>query len=381
MTFIGLNGSQTASFTVLCSYSVSPSALYVDSTSQAGPALNVTTGPGCAWTSSAGGFITITSGASGTGSGAVTFRVAANTSGAVQIGTLTVAGQTVTVTQRATAAIFADVTPPDYYFDFADLMYTAGIAAGCSTIPLDYCPNSTTTRGEMAVFLIAAIEGGNSFTYTTTPYFTDVPPSSPYFKFIQKVKDLGITGGCTATAYCPNDSVTRAEMAVFIIASRYRTTPYTYPSTPYFTDVPPSNLFFPFVQKTAQVGITAGCGGGLFCPDETLTRGQMAVFIVTGLLNELLPTGTPVITSAFPNSVTPGQSLTVTLTGVNTDFIQGTTQVVAPAGVTPSNIVVLSGTSLMVQLAVGASVVPNPTTIVVLTGTQEAVLPNGFLVQ
>jgi hypothetical protein len=294
---------------------------------------------------------------------------------------LTVAGQTVTVTQRETAEIFVDVTPPDYFFDFANIMYTAGITAGCSTSPLDYCSDSTTTRGEMAVFLIVAIEGGNSFTYTTTPYFTDVPPSSPYFKFIQKLKDLGITGGCTATTYCPNDSVTRGEMAVFIIASRYETTPYTYPSTPYFTDVPPSNPFFKFIQKMAQTGITAGCAPEMYCPNDTLTRGQMAVFIVTGLLNELLPAGTPLIASAVPNSATPGQTLTVTLTGVNTSFVQGTTQVVAAAGITPSNITVTSGTSLTVQLAVGASVAANPTSIVVLTGTQEAVLPNGFTVQ
>jgi photosystem II stability/assembly factor-like uncharacterized protein len=379
-TFSNLSGNQTANFTAQCG-SVSPLAIYLDSTSQTGPALNVTAGPGCAWSASAGGPITITSGASGTGNGTVTFTVTANSSGAVQTGTLTVAGRTVTVTQRATAEIFADVTPPAYYFDFADLMHQAGITAGCSAQPLDYCPNATTTRGEMAVFLIAAIEGGNSFAYTTTPYFTDVPPSSPYFKFIQKLKDLGITGGCTATTYCPDDAVTRGEMAVFIIASRYETTSYTYPSTPYFTDVPPSNLFFPFVQKMAQAGITAGCAPGLYCPNETLTRGQMAVFIVTGLLNELLPAGTPLIASAVPNSASPGQVVTVTLNGVNTHFVQGTTQVAAPAGVTASNITVLSGTNLTVQLAVGASVVPNPKSIVVTTGTEEAVLPNGFLVQ
>jgi hypothetical protein len=381
VTFSNLTTNQTANFKAQCAYSVSPSAPYLDSTSQAGPTLNVTAGPGCAWTASGGGFITIAPGASGTGNGAVTFTVATNSSGAVRTGTLTAAGQTVTVTQRATAEIFADVPPPAYYFDFADLMHQAAITAGCSAQPPDYCPNSTTTRGEMGVFLIAAIERGNSFAYTTTPYFTDVPPSNPYFKFIQKLRDLGITGGCTATTYCPDDAVTRGDMAVFIIASRYGSTPFTYPSTPYFTDVPPSNLFFHFIQKMAQTGITAGCAPGLYCPNETLTRGQMAVFIVTGLLNELLPAGTPAIASAVPNSASPGQIATVTLTGVNTHFVQGTTQVAAPAGVTPSNITVLSGTSLTVQLAVGASVAPNPTTIVVTTGTEEAVLPNGFLVQ
>ena len=364
-----------------CSYSVSPLSVDVDSTSQAGPILNVTASPGCVWNASGGGFVSIASGATGTGNGTVTYTVTANSSGVDRIGTVTVAGHAVTVTQRATAEIFADVIALDYYFDFANLMYESGITSGCSTSPPDYCPNSTTTRAEMAVFLIVAIEGGNSFTYTPTPYFTDVPPTSPYFKFIQKLRDLGITSGCTATTYCPNDSVTRAEMAVFIIVSRYETTPYTYPQTPYFTDVPATNLFFPFIQKMAQDGITSGCGAGLFCPNQSLTRGQMAVFIVTGLLNELLPTGTAVLAAAAPNSASPGQTLTVTLTGVNTHFVQGATQVVPPAGVTASNISVANGTSLTVQLTVGPTVTRNPKSIVVLTGAEEAVLPNGLLIQ
>lgn len=377
--FHELAANQTANFSAQCAYSINPAAVYLDSGSQAGPTVSVTTAAGCAWTASASGFIVINSGASGTGNGTVTFSVPANISGAVQTGTLTIAGQTVAVTQRESADIFADVAPSDYYFDFANIMYQSGITSGCSTSPLDYCPDSGTTRAEMAVFLIAAIEHGNSFTYTTTPYFTDVRPSNPFFKFIQKLRDLGITSGCTATMYCPNGSVTREEMAVFIIVSRYGSTPYTYPSTPYFTDVPVSNPFFAFVQKMAEAGITAGCGGGLFCPNQTLTRGQMAVFIVTGLLNEMV--SSPLIATAVPNTAAPGQSLTVTLTGVNTHFVQGTTLVVAAAGVTASNVVVLSGTSLQVQLAVGESVAPNPTSIVVLTGAEEAVLPNGFLVQ
>lgn len=381
VTFDNLTTNQIANFSNPCTYSVGPSAPYLDATNQAGPVVSITAGPGCAWTAAASDFITITSGATGAGNGTVAFSVSANSSGALRTGTLTIAGQTVAVTQRATAGIFADVPPPAYYFDYAGIMHQTGITAGCSQQPLDYCPNSTTTRGEMAVFLIVAIEGAHSFTYTTTPYFVDVPPGNPYFKFVQKLRDLGITSGCTATKYCPDDSVTRAEMAVFIISSRYGTAPYSYPSSPYFTDVPPSNPFFRFVQKMAQVGITSGCGPGLFCPNATLIRGQMAVFIVTGLLNQLLPAGTPLIASATPDSSAAGQMVTVTLNGMHTHFVQGTTQVAATAGIVPSSITVLSGTSLTVQLAIGANVAPNATSIVVTTGAEEAVLPNGFLVQ
>jgi hypothetical protein len=43
-----------------------------------------------------------------------------------------------------------------------------------------------------------------------------VPPSSPYYAFIDRAA-LGIIGGCTATRYCPGDAVPRAQMAVFLV--------------------------------------------------------------------------------------------------------------------------------------------------------------------
>jgi hypothetical protein len=307
--------------------------------------------------------------------------VPANTTGADLTGTLSVNSQAVSITQRETAATFTDVPPSNIFFDFINVMYETGITAGCSTSPLQYCPNSTTTRSEMAVFIIVAIEGGNNFPYTTTPYFTDVPPTDPYFKFVQKMKDLGITAGCTATMYCPNDPVTRGEMAVFIITGRYGNIAFSYPATPYFSDVPSSSPFFPFVQKMAATGITAGCALGLYCPNDSLTRGEMAVFIVTGLLNQLLPATTPIIAAAVPNTAAPGQTVTLTLTGVNTQFVQGVTQVTMAPGIAPSVINVTNATSLTVQVAVSPGAAPGPSSIVVTTGAEEAVLPNGFTVQ
>jgi hypothetical protein len=326
-------------------------------------------------------FIEITSGASGSGNGTVTFSAPANTTGADLTGTLSVNGQVVSITQRETPAIFTDAPPSNGFFDFINTMDERGITAGCAANPPQYCPNSPTTRGEMAVFIITGIEGGNTFSYTAIPYFTDVPPANPFFKFIQKMKDLGITSGCTATTYCPDDPVTRGEMAVFIIKGRYGTISFSYPATPYFSDVPSSSPFFPFIQKMAAAGITAGCAPGMYCPDASLTRAQMAVFIVTGLLNQLLPATTPIIATAIPNTAAPGQNVTLTLGGVNTHFAQGATQVTMAPGITPSGIVVTSATSLTVQVAVSAGAAQGPTSIVVTTGTEEAVLPNGFTVQ
>ena len=55
------------------------------------------------------------------------------------------------------------------------------------------------------------------------------------------------------------------------------------PSTATFGDVPTSHPFFQFVEALVKAGVTAGCGGGNYCPDAPLTRGQMAVFLAKAL--------------------------------------------------------------------------------------------------
>ena len=74
----------------------------------------------------------------------------------------------------------------------------------------------------MAVFAIRTWMLANNlttFTYPQTPYFTDVPATDEYFSFIQKMKQLGIWNGCTATTYCENSAVTRDQMAPVIMRS------------------------------------------------------------------------------------------------------------------------------------------------------------------
>jgi hypothetical protein len=55
------------------------------------------------------------------------------------------------------------------------------------------------------------------------------------------------------------------------------------PASATFGDVPTSHPFFQFVEALVASGITVGCGGGLYCPDAPLTRGQMAVFLSKAL--------------------------------------------------------------------------------------------------
>jgi len=55
------------------------------------------------------------------------------------------------------------------------------------------------------------------------------------------------------------------------------------PGAPTFNDVPTSHPFFQYVEALAASGVTGGCGGGNFCPNNPITRGQMAVFLAKAL--------------------------------------------------------------------------------------------------
>src|SRR5262249_42678299 len=99
---------------------------------------------------------------------------------------------------------------------------------------------------------------------------------------------LAITQGCSATTYCPDDPVTRGQAAVLIVRGKMAAVfgdNFSYPQTQSFADVPPGTMQYPFVQKLFELGITSGCGTNLFCVNNTLTRQEMAVFIVRAFLN------------------------------------------------------------------------------------------------
>jgi hypothetical protein len=275
-----------------------------------------------------------------------------------------------------------DVPTADLSFlPFIDLLRQTGITSGCA--PTGYCPDNTITQGEMAVFVVRSVMGGDNFTFTANPYFNDVPVTNQFFKWIQKEQDLGITLTCgIPTLFCPTSPVTRSQMAVLIIRARYGlANPPNVPTTALFTDVPASSTFFPFVQKMAQVGITVGCAANMYCGDNQVTRGQMAVFIMKGMFNLLLP-GAPTVLSAAPASVPLGQTATVTIQALGTNFVSGSTQVSAGPGITATNVNVINGTTLTAQFTASATTPLGPRSIFVLTGTgtQEATLPNVFTV-
>ena len=108
-------------------------------------------------------------------------------------------------------------SPTDYFTDDESSVHEAaineiahaGITGGCAAGK--YCPERNVTRGEMATFLVRALDLPPS----STDYFTD-DESSTHEANINAFRAAGLTTGCTATKYCPNSNVTREQMAAFL---------------------------------------------------------------------------------------------------------------------------------------------------------------------
>ncbi len=141
-------------------------------------------------------------------------------------------------------------------------------------------------RRQMAVFLL---KGRHGICYVPPPcigLFSDVACPSAFADWIEQLAAEGITGGCGGGVFCPDDSVTRQQMAVFLLKAEHGPA-YVPPScVGGFADVPCPSLFADWIEQLAAENVTGGCGGGNYCPVATTTRGQMAVFLVKALALE-----------------------------------------------------------------------------------------------
>jgi hypothetical protein len=155
----------------------------------------------------------------------------------------------------------------------------AGITNGCNpSATSEYCPDQEVTRGAMAAFLARALHLGDA---TGIDFIDD--DTSIFEQDIEKIAAAGITYGCnppTGNEFCPDDLVTRGEMAAFL-ARALQLPPADGID---FTDDDGSD-FEDYIERIAARGITLGCDAtsNEFCPGDYVTRGQMAAFLARAL--------------------------------------------------------------------------------------------------
>jgi hypothetical protein len=196
---------------------------------------------------------------------------------------------------------FADVPVPQWYWQSIENIFERGITTGCAVNPLRYCPDGVVTRGEMAVFILRALNVDTLDTYqpadNPAKVFADVPAAGKAWMepWIEKFYDEDLTTGCAISPlrYCPEQKVTRAEMAVFLLRAM-GIAPVDDPANP-FADLPVAGREWmePWIETFYNKGFTTGCGVSadklLYCPGFGVTRAEMAVFLDRVFLTEPTP--------------------------------------------------------------------------------------------
>ena len=161
----------------------------------------------------------------------------------------------------------------------ADIEWMAaeGITKGCNPPTNDrFCPDNKVTRGQMAAFLVRGLGLTDRL---DNPFVDD--NSSIFEADIEKLAAAGITKGCNPPAndrFCPDAKVTREQMAAFLVRALGFT---DNGGGDLFVD-DDSSIFEADIDRLGTAGVTKGCNpptNDRFCPDNKVTRGQMAAFL------------------------------------------------------------------------------------------------------
>src|SRR5690606_26450375 len=168
-----------------------------------------------------------------------------------------------------------------------------GITRGCNPPTNDrYCPSDRVTRGQMAAFLVRALgltEGLDD------PFIDD--DGSVFESDIERLAAAGVTRGCnppTNDRFCPDDYVTRGQMAAFLV----RAMGYTDDGGGDLFIDDDDSVFEADIDRLGTAGVTKGCNpptNDRFCPTDYVLRDQMASFLARALgLNAITPPTTTI---------------------------------------------------------------------------------------
>ena len=169
-----------------------------------------------------------------------------------------------------------------------DALRAGGILEDTECGPGRICPTEPMLRWVMAVWLVRAVDGADP-AGAASGRFSDVSPNEWWATHVERLAELEVTLGCgDGTGFCPADAVTRAQMATFLV----RAFGLDADGGSGFGDIA-GNTHEASINILAAERVTAGCSTSplRYCPNRSVTRGQMATFLARAL--NLIPLPDP----------------------------------------------------------------------------------------
>ncbi len=167
---------------------------------------------------------------------------------------------------------FADVPRGSPHWSAVELASARGILVGRAQG--HFGAAEAMSRAQAAVWLARLLALDTS--PPARPSFDDVPADHFAYVFVEAIRRAGLTSGCGASRFCPEEPLSRAQAAAKL-ARGLGFDAAAAPAAPLFADVPADSPHFAAVQWLAAQGIVSGCAEGRFCPSDALSRGQAAL--------------------------------------------------------------------------------------------------------
>ena len=175
---------------------------------------------------------------------------------------------------------FADVTG-GVHKPAIDALAERGLFDGTECAEDMFCPGDEMKRWTMAVWLVRVLDEAEPPAATESS-FADVDADNRWLPHIERLAELEVTKGCLVDPlrFCPDRSVTRAEMATFLT----RALDLEAADPAGFTDTT-GNTHEANIDALAAARITAGCQADplRYCPNKPVTRAEMATFLARAL--------------------------------------------------------------------------------------------------
>ncbi|HEX8599286.1 MAG TPA: S-layer homology domain-containing protein, partial [Chloroflexia bacterium] len=166
---------------------------------------------------------------------------------------------------------FNDVPTSNTFHPFVKCLACKHILGGYSDGSYRY--GNPVTRGQIAKIVANSAGYLNEVSGQT---FSDVAPGSTFYEFIERMASRGHIGGYSDGTYRPNNPATRGQIAKIVSNAAGHRDPV---SGQTYTDVPPSETFYLFIERLSKRGVVGGYQDGTFRTNALTTRGQAAKMV------------------------------------------------------------------------------------------------------
>ncbi len=168
---------------------------------------------------------------------------------------------------------FSDLPDTNWAYSYISFLFCNGAVSGYDDGT--FRPNRGSTRAQFAKMLVLGL-GWQPYS-PISPTFSDVPPGSTYYTYVEAAYEHGAIEGYADGSFKPNNPVTRAQAGKMLVLGKGW--PLQLPRTPTFSDVATDYWAYSYIETAVAHVVIDGFADGTFRPDQAVSRAQLAKMV------------------------------------------------------------------------------------------------------